>query len=81
MIFDDNGKVVDRAALRSVGVRPAGFTAPRKWLHNGDKNRSTEVIDDDTGRVMAHSTEHRGSDRVDANVFPQPATAGAGAKQ
>gem|GEM_PF-4065016 len=79
-LFDpETGKVVDRAALKSVHFNGQGMTVPRSWV-NDDDTKTTEVLDDNTGRRMAHTTEHA-SGRVDANVFPEPVKAGAHLRQ
>ena len=65
------GKVVDREALGSLVFNPAGKTVPGTKIV--DDKKVTDILDDESGRKMAESTEHK-SGRVDANVFPEPAT-------
>ena len=76
-IFDpETGKVIDREALASLQFNGQGMTVPQSRV-NADGTRTTEILDDENGRMMAHKTEHK-SGRVDANVFPQAVKAGAG---
>lgn len=65
------GKLVDPEALKSLVFNPVGMTVPHSKVV--DDKKVTEILDDSSGRKMAESTEHK-SGRVDANVFPEPAT-------
>ena len=80
-IFDENGHVQDRDALRSVAgnIQPAGPVVQDRRIVEVDRAADTqtrELVDWDTGRIMGHSIEH-GNGRVDANVTPEPVKAGA----
>lgn len=79
-LFDPvTGKLRDVQALRSITVRSVTFRKDR--VIRTDRAADLKVrerIDQDTGRVAAHTTEH-GDGRVDQQVFAEAAKAGTAA--
>lgn len=64
-LFDENGKVVDPEALRSIQFNGAGLTVPRTRIIDGKK--VVETLDPETGRSDGHITQH-GDGRQDCQV-------------
>jgi hypothetical protein len=72
-MFNPDGTVRDRDALRSLQFNGQGMRVPRSKVVGG--NKVVEIIDQDDGRTAGWHTHHK-SGRLDANVTPLPAKAG-----
>ena len=75
-MFDDDGRVRDRDALRSLQFREAGLKRPQAKVVDGLKH--TPVLHDANGAIGGELVEHP-SGQQDATVFAQAAAAGTGA--
>jgi hypothetical protein len=71
-LFDSEGRVVDREALRSVQIASNG---PRRPVTTIDRDRDVKIVEsvrDDNGATAGFHTHHA-SGRVDCDVFAETA--------
>lgn len=74
-IFDADGNVVDRDALQSVGVRPAGFRKAHVVEDKAAGTKTVGLIHEDDGGIAATQTHHA-DDSISANVYARAVEAG-----
>lgn len=67
-LFDDDGKLIDRDALKSVSFNGEGMRIPATYVDRETDTKIVEAIHEDDGSTAGFSTHHA-SGRVDANVF------------
>lgn len=66
-LFDAEGRLVDRDALRSVQFNGQGVRVPRTVIDRAAGTEIVETIREDTGETAGYQTRHA-SGRVDVTV-------------
>ena len=73
-LFDENGKLKDPEALRSIRFSGEGMNLPKPVVK--DNKIISPFLNEDTGKIGGVTTKHD-SGRVDVNVFAEAAKAEA----
>ena len=70
-LFDESGRLLPDADLKSVQFGPSGRTVPKEKVDRATDTKYMQVLDQRTGEQAGAHREH-GSGRIDAIVTPQP---------